>query len=36
MLGSDPIAALLGAGLDARSPQVVWKGYLRKLAAAGC
>lgn len=25
MLGSDPIAALLGAGLDARSPQVVWK-----------
>ncbi len=36
MLGSDPIAALLGAGLDARSPQVVWKGYLRRLAALGC
>ncbi|SIM06038.1 Uncharacterised protein [Mycobacteroides abscessus subsp. abscessus] len=36
MLGSDPIAALLGAGLDARSPQVIWKGYLRKLATAGC
>lgn len=35
MLGSDPIAALLGAGMDPSSPQVVWKGYLRKLVAAG-
>lgn len=36
MLGSDPIAALLGAGIDPRSPQVVWKGYLRRLVTAGC
>lgn len=35
MLGSDPIAALLGAGIDSRAPQVVWKGYLRRLVAAG-
>ncbi|KMV19675.1 hypothetical protein ACT17_06490 [Mycolicibacterium conceptionense] len=36
MLGSDPIAALLGAGLDPRSPQTVWKAYLRRLVGAGC
>jgi hypothetical protein len=35
MLGSDPIAALLGAGTDPRSPQVVWKRYLRSLVEAG-
>ena len=35
MLGSDPIAALLGAGTDVRSSQTVWKAYLRKLVAAG-
>lgn len=36
MLGSDPISALLGAGLDVRSPQVVWKNYLSQLAEYGC
>ena len=35
MLGSDPIAALLGAGTDVRSSQTIWKAYLRKLVAAG-
>lgn len=35
MLGSDPIAALLGAGTDPRCSQTVWKSYLRKLAGAG-
>lgn len=35
MLGSDPIAALLGAGIDSRAPQVIWKGYLRRLVANG-
>lgn len=36
MLGSDPIAALLGAGVDPRSPEVVLRGYLRALVARGC
>ncbi|MFV8261760.1 hypothetical protein ACNQR9_00150 [Mycolicibacterium peregrinum] len=35
MLGSDPIAALLGAGMDPRLPEVLWKGYLRRLVNAG-
>ena len=35
MLGCDPLTALLGAGLDPRSPQVVWKRYLRALAEYG-
>ena len=35
MLGSDPIAALLGAGTDPRCSQTVWKSYLRKLVGAG-
>ena len=35
MLGSDPIAALLGAGTDPRCAQTVWKSYLRKLVGAG-
>lgn len=35
MLGSDPIAALLGAGTDPRCSPTVWKVYLRKLVDAG-
>ena len=35
MLGSDPIAALLGAGTDPRCAPAVWKVYLRKLVDAG-
>lgn len=35
MLGSDPLSALLGVGLDPRSPAVVWKKYLRALVGAG-
>jgi hypothetical protein len=35
MLGSDPIAALLGAGVDPLCTQVVWRTYLRKLVDAG-
>jgi len=35
MLGSDPIAALLGAGTDPRCSPTVWKIYLRKLVDAG-
>mgnify|MGYP001171561692 CR=1 FL=1 len=35
MLGSDPIAARLGAGTDPRSSQAVWKAYLRNLVNAG-
>lgn len=35
MLGCDPLTALLGAGMDLRSPQVVWKRYLRALAEHG-
>ncbi|KXO92971.1 hypothetical protein [Tsukamurella tyrosinosolvens] len=36
MLGSDPIAGLLGAGLDPRSPAVLWTRYLKALNAEGC
>lgn len=36
MLGSDPISALLGAGVDPNAPKSVWKGYLRALATHGC
>lgn len=35
MLGSDPIAALLGAGIDSHAPQLVWKRYLCALVNAG-
>lgn len=35
MLGCDPLTALLGCGMDVRSPQVVWKRYLRALAEHG-
>lgn len=35
MLGSDPLAAILGAATDPRSPATVWKSYLRKLVSAG-
>lgn len=35
MLGSDPVAALLGAATDPRCSQTVWKAYLRKLVDAG-
>lgn len=36
MLGSDPVSALLGAGVDPRAPKPVWKAYLRALATHGC
>lgn len=36
MLGSDPISALLGGGVDPRSPKVVWSKYLRHLVRSGC
>lgn len=35
MLGCDPLTALLGSGMDLRSPPVVWKRYLRALAEHG-
>lgn len=35
MLGSDPLAALLGAGTHPRSPLAVWKSYLRHLVEVG-
>lgn len=35
MLGSDPVSALLGAGVDPRAPKLVWKKYLRALIGAG-
>lgn len=35
MLGSDPVSALLGVGLDPCSPAVVWKKYLRGLVETG-
>lgn len=35
MLGSDPVAALLGAGTDPRSPKRVWRTYLRALVNQG-
>ncbi|MFZ2241113.1 MAG: hypothetical protein WAV90_16490 [Gordonia amarae] len=36
MLGSDPVSALLGGGLDPRSPKSQWKTYLRQLVENGC
>lgn len=36
MLGSDPISALLGAGVNPSAAKVVWKGYVRELVNAGC
>lgn len=35
MLGSDPVAALLGSGVSTRAGTGVWSAYLRALVAAG-
>ncbi|BBY53942.1 hypothetical protein H7J07_04735 [Mycobacterium koreense] len=36
MLGSDPLSAVLGIGLDPHSPKSQWKVYLRQLVSGGC